>query len=597
MNSLEGNALSGVDSAIRKSVAELLRVQRPDGEWRDYTSSSALATAMCTLCLYFADPVRYATEIRQGCAWLRQTQNADGGWGDAVVDGSNLNATAFALPTLRMIDAEGSATAIERALAFIERHGGKEALGDFQRCSLFVCSLTFMALAQIEGYSWGDVPRMPVGMIFTPKWLWRKVSFGIPAIFALGMLHNRKQRIFPLLRLVNRLAEPHALTWLRKAQGENGGYQESPLLAAVVYIGLHGAGTGHDIAERCLAFIRETRREDGSWTCQRYLDVSVTTFILEALESAGYLETLQHQPINWLFSQQFDAPFFGTDCPAGAWSWGRPSGWADMDDTAGVLTMLLRMGVRADDPHIQLGYRCLEAMQNYDGSWGMFVKQTRFKPYIKGASIDKPCPGLTARIAIALYERDHAFTRPLKRALHYLRSVQRPDGSICTLWYRDFVYGTATALDAFATVGLVNDPAAVRCREWLLAAQNEDGSWGGSRGMAGTVEETAWALSALLAPGLSASVDQLERAATWLVQQQQADGTWKPAVIGVYFPALWYSDDHIANGFALRALGRYWHARTSKKHAFALSGSQTAMMETHAQPECAAQVVWQKAER
>ncbi len=561
------HSLSAVDQAIRQSVVELLRVQRPGGEWRDYTSSSALATAMCTLCLHYAAPARNAEAIQQGCAWLQQTQNSDGGWGDAVVDSSNLNATAFALPTLQIIDAAGSTNAIERALAFIEKNGGIEALGDFRLCSLFVCSLTFMALAQIAGYSWEDVPRMPVGMIFAPKWLWRKVSFGIPAIFALGLLHSRKKHLSFLIQLITRLAEPRALTWLRKAQGENGGYQESPLLAAVVYLGLHGAGTGQDIAERCLVFIQETRRSDGSWTCQRYLDVSVTTFILEALESVGYLDDLQRKPIDWFFAQQFDTPFFGTDCPAGAWSWGRPSGWADMDDTAGVLTMLLRMGVPASDPHIQLGYRCLEAMQNHDGSWGMFVKQTRLKPYINGAAIDKPCPGLTARVAIALYERHRTFTHSLRRALQYLRDVQRPDGSICTLWYRDFVYGTATALDAFATVGLVDDPAAVRCKEWLIVAQNDDGSWGGSRGVPGTVEETAWALSALLAPGVSASAEQLERAAAWLVRQQQADGTWKPSVIGVYFPSLWYSDDHIANGFALRALGRYWQARTGKKHA------------------------------
>ncbi len=129
------------------------------------------------------------------------------------------------------------------------------------------------------------------------------------------------------------------------------------------------------------------------------------------------------------------------------------------------------------------------------------------------------------------------------------------------------MYGTATALEAFATVGLFDDPAAIRCKAWLLSAQNEDGSWGGSQGMAGTVEETAWALSALLARGVHAPFRCLERAAAWLVKQQREDGTWPPSVIGIYFPSFWYSDDHIANGFALRALGRYWQARTHSLHA------------------------------
>jgi squalene-hopene/tetraprenyl-beta-curcumene cyclase len=570
-------SLAAVDQAISKSVAELLRVQQPAGEWRDYTSSSALATGMCILCLHYADPVQSADVIQQGCAWLRQTQNLDGGWGDAVVDPSNLNATSFALPALQIIDPDGSAESIKRALAFIEEHGGREALSDPSRCSLFVCNLSFMALAEIAGYPWECVPRLPVGLIFAPKWMWQEVSFGMPAVFALGLLHSRKKRLSRLIQFITRLAEPHALTWLRKAQGENGGYQESPLLAAVVYIGLHCAGVGQDIAERCLAFIQETRRVDGSWTCQRYLDVSVTTFILEALESAGYLGDLQHKPIDWFFAQQFATPFFGTGCPAGAWSWGRPSGWADMDDTAGALTVLQRMGVPASDPHIQLGYQCLEAMQNREGSWGMFVRHTRFKLDTHGGTIDKPCPALTARIAITLYERDHAFSRPLERALQYLRNAQRPDGTIYTLWYRDYVYGTATALEAFATVGLVADPVAVRCKEWLLAAQNADGSWGGSRGVPGTVEETAWALSALLARGVSVAAECLERAAAWLVKQQQEDGTWRPSVVGIYFPSLWYSDDHIANGFALRALGRYWQSKTQSLHA--ATASRRLLME------------------
>jgi len=150
--------------------------------------------------------------------------------------------------------------------------------------------------------------------------------------------------------------------------------------------------------------------------------------------------------------------------------------------------------------------------------------------------------------------------------LQYLRNVQQPDGAIPTLWYRN-VYGTATALEAFVTVGLVNDPVAIRCKTWLISAQNEDGSWGGSQGMTGTVEETAWALSALLVRGVQASAMCLERAVAWLVKQQQEDGTWQPSVVGVYFPSLWYSDDHIANGFALRALGRYWQAKTQSLHA------------------------------
>lgn len=85
--------------------------------------------------------------------------------------------------------------------------------------------------------------------------------------------------------------------------------------------------------------------------------------------------------------------------------------------------------------------------------------------------------------------------------------------------------------------------------------------------MPGTVEESAWALAALLSEGVVVPPELLDRAAAWLVEKQQPGGTWQPSVLGVYFPSLWYSDDHIANSFALGALARYWRWRTGKSFA------------------------------
>jgi squalene-hopene/tetraprenyl-beta-curcumene cyclase len=485
-----------------------------------------------------------------------------------VVDPGNLNATGFALPALSIADPEQSQDAIARALAYIAGRGGRAALSDPKQTTLFACCLSWMALAGIEDYTWETAFRLPVGIIFLPRAIRQKISFGMPAIFSLGLMHSRKKRLSRPLKLIIRLAEPRVLAWLSKVQGENGGFQESPLLNAVVYIGLNRAGISHEVADRSLAYLLQTRRADGSWTCQRYLEVSVTTYILEALECAGYLHAPRFKPtIEWLCSQQLSEPFVATGCPAGAWSWGKPSGWADMDDTAGALTMLQRMGLPADDPHIQLGYQCLHAMQNAEGSWGMFLKNSSLRLTAYNSGIDRPCPALTARIAIALYEHAQTFTPALERALAYLRKVQRADGAVENVWFHDYVYGTALTLDAFATVGLPTDATALRCREWLLANQNADGSWGGSRGQPGTVEETAWALSALLAEGVAAPAECLDKAASWLVAQQRPDGTWPPAVLGVYFPSLWYSDDHIANGFALRALARYWRHQTGQSYA------------------------------
>jgi squalene-hopene/tetraprenyl-beta-curcumene cyclase len=546
-----------VNQAIGRTVDRLFTVQQDDGSWRDHTSSSALATGVSVLSLHFADRRHYSAELRQGCEWLRQTQHPDGGWGDAVVDLSNLNSTTFALAALKTADADRSAWAIERGLAFLETRGGLAAVGDRRRCSLSPIAFGWLALAGLA--DWDDVQRLPVEMALLPRRVWQRVAFTVPAVFSLGLMHARVMRLSVLRRWLVRLAEPQALAYLRLAQGTNGGYQESPLLNGTVYVALNRAGCGEDIADRCLAYLLETRRPDGSWSCERDLELSVTTYILEALEAAGCLAHERLRPtVAWLLAGQHDVPFPPTNSPAGAWSWGRPSGWPDTDDTAGALLMLRRMGVPSDDAQLRLGYAWLEAMQNRDGSWGMFVKDSR-------VTIDRPCPALTARVAMALHERGRSPSARLEQALRYLGRAQRPDGSIPSLWFLGSVYGTAQALDAYAAIGRADDPVAHGCRGWLLANQNEDGSWGSDPAAGGTAEETGWALAALAAEGVSAPLDRLDRAAIWLVDRQRDDGTWAPAVIGIYYLSLVYSSDHITTAAGLRALARHRRQRSDRQ--------------------------------
>src|SRR5436190_15254961 len=143
---------------------------------------------------------------------------------------------------------------------------------------------------------------------------------------------------------------------------------------------------------------------------------------------------------------QSTAPFEFTGAPAGAWTWGQPAGWPDCDDTAGCLSALRSLGVSGSDPHLVRGEAWLRAMQNRDGSWSMFVKDS-------DVPMDRACPGVTARAAQALWERSGHGDPAVERALAYLRRVQRPDGSVPSRWFRNSVAGTAAALEASAAMG------------------------------------------------------------------------------------------------------------------------------------------------
>lgn len=544
-----------VESAIEHAVHHVFQAQRADGSWQDHLPSSAVSTGAALIALACADRERFAPLLTTGAAWLRETQRADGGWGDAVVDPGNLNGTAIAAAALQILDPTGSAGAVRRGLDFLEAHGGFDALRDRARCTLSTICLTFLAQAGL--YDWQRLGHIPFELILMPQGLQRKVSFTLPGLLSWGLMQAHTRPYGPLRRAVNRIAEPRALRWLEGVQAYEqfrGGYEESPLMAAIVCFGLRRAGVGAPIAGRCREYLLTTRRPDGSWSINRDLEFSATMFLLMGLQAAGYGDDPRLGPTReWVLRSQRTAPFFPTGCPAGGWGWSLPSGWPNTDDTSSALTVLPGLGVPPGDGQLRAGVEWLLQMQHKNGAWSCFVKGGRL-------TLDGPCPIFTAHALIGLHMSgglgpDHP---AMQRALSWLGSVQRPDGSVHGLWYRNFTAGTAAVLEAYGVLGRAADPVAQRCRDWLLAHQHSDGSWSGGIGGEPTAEETAWALAALLAAGVPATAPGLQRAADWLVRSQLLDGSWRPSVIGVYFSSLFYSSDHLCTGYVLQALGRFW---------------------------------------
>lgn len=116
-------------------------------------------------------------------------------------------------------------------------------------------------------------------------------------------------------------------------------------------------------------------------------------------------------------------------------------------------------------------------------------------------------------------------------------------------------YGTARVLAAYADLDLRNDPCVRRGVAWLLSAQNADGSWGGDIGIAGSVEETALAIDALIQMNVEDS-DSVHRGIAWLVAAVEAGRLNDPSPIGFYFAKLWYYERLYPIIFTVSALGR-----------------------------------------
>src|SRR5262249_28248331 len=144
----------------------------------------------------------------------------------------------------------------------------------------------------------------------------------------------------------------------------------------------------------------------------------------------------------------------------------------------------------------------------------------------------------------------------------YLARSQRPDGSWVPLWFGNQhapddanpTYGTSRVFAAYRELDRLNTEEAGKGVAWLVAAQNADGGWGGDKGVASSVEETALAVGAL--QGTGDAKPAVRRGLLWLVERVE-QGTWRePTPIGFYFAKLWYSERLYPLIFTAAALGR-----------------------------------------
>ncbi|GIH22228.1 hypothetical protein Aph01nite_05380 [Acrocarpospora phusangensis] len=544
--------IQSVAGSIARAADGLFARQRADGSWEGFLPSSAVSTGAAVIALRVADPQGSHDLVTAGAAWLRDRQLADGGWGDTPEAPASLNATAIAVAALRFADAEASAEAVTSGLERLEGFGGIDAVADRRKCTLKAVCEQYLALAGL--YPVERVSRMPFELALASSWLRKKLSFTVPGLMSWGVMQSRTRRFGMVRRQVNRLAEPRALSYLEDLhgyEGPDGAVEESALMASVVCLGLARADVAPGIVADYLRYLRRTARADGSWPIDRDIEFSVSMYLTHGLVDAGFGGDPRLARIgDWIRASQRDRPFAPTGCPPGGWGWSTPSGWPDTDDTSCAVGSLVALGASLDDPHVRRGADWLLAMQNGDGSWGCFAKNAK-------VSMDAPCSVMTAHTVLALHAAGTGrFAEPLARAVRWFARVQRPDGSFPCIWFRDSTAGTARVLDALGRLGQGGTAVAARCRDWLLAHQRDDGGWGDGGSEPSSAEETAWAVLGLVSAG-HADDPATAAGVRWLLDHQRADGLWDATRLGVYFLGLTYWCDHIADGYALQALGRY----------------------------------------
>ncbi|REE88575.1 sporulenol synthase [Paenibacillus taihuensis] len=576
--------LNQVQAGINLLVNRLLPRQQLDGSWRlgfvDAGTSTDTAAIMLLQSMQVPKPKLIAA-LRER---IESMQGADGAWRIYPNEASgNAAATAEGYFALQFAGKSPNEPLMKRARAALLELGGLSRIDSL---------LTKFLLATVGQYRWPRWFPVPLTLMLLPKSAPihffrfsgyarvhmapmlilgdRKPSFTLPSIVPLQTERSADEEVrvqqgswqrhfhYSLRRLdgdrlqLNQQATDRAVSFMQErieADGTLYSYATATILMVHALRAL-GFKADHPLIARAIQGLESYLTSDWSQhnrvtTLQNVTSaVWDTALISHALQAAGL--SAAHPAISragqYLLSRQHQK--------LGDWQLGvaepEHGGWGfsefntinpDNDDTTAALRAIHALPEDAAAAR-ERGLQWLLAMQNSDGGWAAFERNTNSKLIswvpLEGAddaATDPSTPDLTGRTLeyLGRYARLTTEHRFIRRAANWLYSYQEPDGSWYGRWGVCYIYGTWAALTGLAAVSeSPQHPQIRRAVNWLHSIQHEDGGFGESCDSdtkkryvplpASTLVQTAWALDALIAVH-DAPTDAIDRACAYLLRE------------------------------------------------------------------------------
>jgi squalene-hopene/tetraprenyl-beta-curcumene cyclase len=622
--------LDEVAAAAGRGRRGLLARQKPDGHWVGELEGDTILESEFVLLLAFLgktdDP-----RVRPLANYLLKHQLPDGGWANYPGGPAEVSVSVKAYLALKVAGHAADEPHMARAAETVRRLGGAEATNSFTRF--------YLALLGQVPYS--ACPSVPAEIVLLPRWFvfnvyqmsaWSRTIFvplsvvdaHKPVTRLPDRMHVRELFLHPPetprwparptrawvswtnfflgvdwvikrvegLRLtpLRRYAVRKALAWMRERCADSDGI--GAIFPPIVYhaVVLKALGVPADDPEMqwVMTQLADLELPEGdTLRLQPCLSpVWDTALSLIAAADAGQPggSAEAEAAVAWLLARECRHPGDWAKTVRGV----EPGGWffeyrnafyPDTDDTSMVLIALARSGHAGRDesrPAVRRAVNWLLAMQNSDGGWAAFDKDVDNELLTKvpfadhNAMLDPSCPDITARVLEALSHYGYTVGHPaVDRAVSFILARQEDDGSWFGRWGVNYVYGTWQVLVGLAAVGFdMTRPVARRGVRWLKDCQNADGGWGEScrsyddpstagRGPS-TASQTAWAVLGLVAAG-EADTPEARAGVEYLIGTQAADGGWAEGPFtGTGFPKVFYLKYHMYPVyFPLMALARY----------------------------------------
>ncbi|GIF52612.1 squalene-hopene/tetraprenyl-beta-curcumene cyclase [Asanoa ferruginea] len=529
-----------VAAALTAAIGHLRLRQDPTGWWKGELATNVTMDAEDLLLRQFLG-IRTDEQTEEAARWIRSQQRDDGTWANFHGGPGNLSTTVEAYVVLKLAGDPPDAPHMVRARAFALEMGGLERTRVFTRIWLALFGL----------WSWDDLPELPPEMIFLPRWFplnvydwacWARQT--VVPLTIVGSLRPVRPLPIDIDELRTGASAPKAAppwTW-------TGFFQRTDRLLKLY--GRHAVKPLRELSQRRAAeWILARQEADGSWGGIQ----PPWVYSLLALHLLGY--SMDHPALKAGFAG-LDAFTIREETDDG-WVRRLEACQSPVWDTALALVALLDAGVPATDEAVRRAASwLLDEEIAVPGDWA--VRRPGLAPggwAFEFANDLYPDTDDTAEIVLALRRvaAGLAADDPLRgriegavdRGVGWTVGMQSGDGGwgafdadntrtlANKLPFCDFgevidppsADVTAHVVEMLAIEGRASDPVTQRGVTWLLRNQESDGSWFGRWG-ANYVYGTGAAVPALVEAGVDAGAPAVRAAVHWLVAHQNPDGGW-----------------------------------------------------------------------